>query len=274
MNLEEATKEYNKYLDKYTEYVEIIRQRSDKSKLQYLSELRGISVEQLEEEGIFYIGNMAEMLIPSYINNLEQFGVISNTNHKPIFSDRWIFPIKTVDGRVQNLVGYSREAKERYVYGTGAYYRRNEVMYGLENMGLAYELGYAIYVEGITDTVSIRDIGYKNCFGACGTRASEIKMTQFNRCRYGLIRIHDRDRAGDLTREHWKTNRYLTLNIPLIYKDADETINPRDINGNIDLEKIEDNRAWFKEYLDSCIDWITQKEHRGAVCSTIEATMI
>ena len=274
MGLTEATKEYNKYLDAYTDYVKILQDRSDKSKLQDLSELRGISVKQLEEEGIFYIGDMAEMLIPTHLKNLEEFGVISNTNHKPIFHERWVFPIKTVDGRVQNLVGYSTEAKERYVYGTGDYYRRNDVMYGLENMELAYELGYAIYVEGITDAISIRELGYKNCFAACGTRASEVKMSQINRCRYGLIRIHDRDKAGDLTRKHWVTNRYVTLNIPLIYKDADETINPRDINGNIDLEKAKENREWFKSYLDSCIGWITQREHRGSKCATIEATMI
>ena len=274
MGLTEATKEYNQYLDGFTDYVEILRQRSDKSKLQVLSEMRGISVKQLEEEGVFYIGNMAEMLVPDYLNQLQKFGVISNTNHKPIFHERWVFPIRTVDGRVINLVGYSKEANERYVYGTGAYYRRNEVMYGLENMELAYELGYAIYVEGITDAVSIRDLGYKNCFAACGTRASEIKMKMFNRCKHGIIRIHDRDSAGDLTRRHWKTNRYVTLNIPLIYKDADETLHPRDINGNIDREKSAENIEWFRGYIDSCIEWLLQKEHRGHQCATIEATMM
>jgi len=270
----EVLKEYNDYLDNFTDYVNSLRSRSDKSKLQVLSDIRGISVKQLEEEGVFYIGDMVEMLLPNYLNKLKEFGVISNVNNKPIFHDRWVFPIKTVDGRVMNLVGYSPDSNERYIYGTGMYYRRNDVMYGLENLHLAYELGYAIYVEGITDAISIRDLGYKNTFAACGTRESEIKMKLLNRCRYGIIRIPDRDVAGDLTRKHWVTNRYVTLNVPMIYKDADETIHPKDASGKVDMEKSKENEEWFKRYLDGCIEWLLRQEHLGNKCATIEATMI
>ena len=272
--LNEVNKDYNDYLDSFTEYVNVLRQRSNKNMLKVLSDMRGISVQQLEEEGVFYIGDMVEMLLPNYLDKLEEFGVISTTNNKPIFHNRWVFPIKAVDGRVLSLVGYSNEARERYVYGTGKYYRRNDVMYGLENLHLAYELGYAIYVEGITDAVSIRDLGYKNTFAACGTRESKIKMNMLNRCRYGIVRIHDRDKAGDLTRKHWITNRYVTLNIPLIYKDADETIHPKTPSGQIDLEKSAENIQWFKSYLDGCIEWLLKQEHNGHKCATIEATMI
>ena len=37
MGLTEATKKYNKYLDAYTDYVKILQDRSDKSKLQDFS---------------------------------------------------------------------------------------------------------------------------------------------------------------------------------------------------------------------------------------------
>lgn len=274
MNIASALEEYNDHLDALTDYANIMRSLSNKDKLLELSNIRGISVQQLEEQGVFYIGNMAEMLVPTYIRRLNEFGVISNTNHKPIFSNRWIFPIKAVDGRVQNLVGYSRDANERYVYGTAKYYRRNEVLFGLENMQEAWRLGFAIITEGITDTVSIRDIGFKNTFATCGTRSSIIKMKLLNRCRYGMIRIPDRDAAGDLTRKHWKTNRYMTLNTPLIYKDADETLHPKNSDGGIDIEKSAENREWFTEYMQMCIGWIQEMEHNGHICPTIEATMI
>ena len=44
--------------------------------------------------GIFYIGEMAEMLLPEYIDKISEFGVISPTNNMPIFKGRWVIPIK------------------------------------------------------------------------------------------------------------------------------------------------------------------------------------
>ena len=274
MIITDAIQEYNEHLDAFTKYVSIMRDLSDKSKIVELSKLRGISVQQLEKQGIFYIGNMAEMLIPMFIKRLHEFGVISDTNNKPIFSDRWVFPIYTVDGRVQNLVGYSNTAKERYVYGTAKYYRRNDVLFGLENMEEAWRLGYAILTEGITDTISLRDAGYINTFAACGTRSSVIKMAMLNRCRHGIIRIPDRDAAGKLTLKHWITNRYLTFNTPFAYKDADETLHPKKEDGTIDLEKSAENLEWFRGYMDASINWILEKEHNGLKHPTIVATMM
>lgn len=50
--------------------------------------------------GIFYVGEMAEMLNPKYLDEVNSFGVISPTNNMPIFKNRWIIPIKTSDGLV------------------------------------------------------------------------------------------------------------------------------------------------------------------------------
>ena len=47
-------------------------------------------------------------------------------------------------------------------------------MYGLENLHLAYELGYAVYVEGITDAIRLRSLGILNTFANCGTHASPL----------------------------------------------------------------------------------------------------
>ncbi|MEM4385944.1 MAG: toprim domain-containing protein [Candidatus Anstonellales archaeon] len=205
-----------------TKYVDELRQRSDKSKLLELSSLRGFSMDIIEECGIFYIGNMAEMILTEYEDSLDDFGVISSVNGKPIFNNRYIIPIKNSLGLIQNLVGYSSVADERYIYANARYYRRRDTLWGLENIHLAYDLGYAILTEGITDAIRLRDLGYKNTFAMCGTHKSDFIIRQLNRCRYGIIRIPDRDRAGQKALKGWEFNKAITIYPYIRYKDIDE----------------------------------------------------
>lgn len=254
--------EMHKYTDYITDYVNEISARAGDRRLAYLSELRGIPLESIKEAGIFYIGDATEMLIPKYFNYIEDFGVISPTNRKPIFHNRFVFPIKDTNGKVLNLVGYSNEADERYVYGTARYYRRRETMYGLENLNYAYDLGYAILTEGITDTLRVRSLGYKNTFANCGTHSSKFIMKQLNRCKNGVIKIPDRDAAGLRAAKKWNCNRGITLNVFIKYKDIDEM-----------CKDSKDNIEWVKEYLDICIDWIKSSEHRGYSAQSQVVTM-
>lgn len=262
MNFNDALMDKTLYLNKYTEYVKCLYENSNKDKIREFSELRKIDLKAIENAGIFYIDNQAAMVIMDFYNYLKSFGVISNTNNKPIFHDRWVIPIKNTDGKVLNLVGYSNQAAERYIYATGQYYMRNETLWGLENLDIAYELGYAIITEGITDALHIRSVGYPNTYGMCGTGKGIHKLRQLNRLKYGIIRITDRDYPGERTKSLWITNRYLTLNTPVKYKDSDETL------------KHEENIEWFKQYLDLSIEWITNKENKGFSTDTLEVTMI
>lgn len=259
-----SIKTLNEFLDEFTEYTDILVSRSNSSKLEELSRIRGISLETLKKHKIFWVGNMVELLVPEYLGSLSDFGLISSVDNKPIYHDRWIIPIMDEKGRTINFVGYTNQKDERYVYGTSVYYDRTDTLYGLEQMKLAYDLGYAIVTEGITDTLSIRALGFMNTFAMCGTRPSEYKMKQLNRLRHGVIFIHDRDKAGDKTRRHWITNRYFRFNTPLKYKDADETLHDPEQN----------NEAWFKECMNMAIDWIKQQEHNGNTCLCLEQTMV
>lgn len=254
----------NERLDRYTEYVQFLKSRTDREQLEKLSSLRGFTPELIDKHDIFWIGRMQELLVPDFLDDIQHFGIISPTNNKPIYHDRWIIPIKDTNGKVQNLVGYSNVEDERYVYGTGTYYSRKDTLYGLENYDLAYELGWCIVTEGITDTLSIRQLGYPNTFSMCGTMRSEKKMEMLNRLRHGVIFIPDRDKAGDNTRNHWKVNRYFIFHTPIKYKDADETLN----------EKEYDTKEWFKECMDIAIDWIRSDEHNGRQCPYREETML
>lgn len=252
-----------KYEQLLTTYVTELQNRGNKEKLKEFAELRGFKLETVENAGIFYIGEMAEMLLPSYIDVIQHLGVISETNYKPIFRNRWVIPIKNENGLVRNLVGYSPSADERYIYGTSKYYRRRETLYGLENIQLAYNMGYAILTEGITDTIRLRDLGYPNSFAMCGTWKSDFIIKQLNRCRHGVIRIPDRDDAGLRALKGWNYNRHITIMINLQYKDIDEM-----------CRQGEENQEWVKSYIDDCINWIISDEHNGEKCLCETVTVL
>ena len=219
----------DKYTDELTQYTELLRSRSDKSKLGVYAMQRGIGEKFVESFGIFYIGRATEMLLPRYLDKLEDFGLISKANNRPIFNERYIMPIYDVDGRVLNLVGYSKESKERYIYGTAKYYMRRDTLYGLESLESAYSKGYAILTEGITDCQRLRSLGYKNSFAMCGTHRSEYIRQQLSRCRYGVIEIPDRDIAGLKAKRSWKYSRSVTIYIKRGYKDIDEMLRTREM---------------------------------------------
>ena len=260
-NTAEALKIKENYEDMLTDYVSILKGRSDKNKIKELADMRNIPIEAFEEADTFFIGEMGEMLLPNYLKELKTFGVISNTNNKPIFHNRWVFPIKTVSGKVQNLVGYSNAADERYIYGTSKYYRRRDTLYGLENMELAYKLGWAVLTEGITDTIRIRSLGIKNTFANCGTHASLQILTQLNRLRNGIIKIPDRDVAGREANKGWKVNRSITIQPFLKYKDIDEML------------REDENIDWFLDYFNECVRIIESIEHNGLAMPSMEVTI-
>lgn len=264
MTYQEALSEKEQYTKRFTEYVDELRARSNRAKLEEFSEVRKFSMKTIEDTGIFYIGDAVEMMLPRFMSELDSFGVISKTNRKPIFHNRYIIPIKDTSGRILNLVGYSKDADERYVYGTARYYRRREDMWGLEKLHTAYEKGYALLTEGITDAIAVRNLGedFDVTFANCGTHGSSRIVRQLNRCRYGIVRLPDRDKAGQRAVKKWECNRYITLNTFIQFKDVDEMI-----------KVAENGSEWVKSYLDECIDWIKKKEHMGYPSEKVDVTM-
>lgn len=255
-------KERHEFHQRFTEYVEAMRGRASQAKLKELAEFREFPLELLEQLGVFWVGDMAEMLLPEYLGSIKDFGIVSETNNKPIFHERWAIPIRDTNGLVQNLVGYSPNFDERYIYGTGKYYSRPDTLWGLESLELAYEKGYAVLTEGITDAIRLRSLGIDNAFGRCGTLQSELVMRQLSRCRYGVIFIHDRDDAGDKTRKHWKATKFIRLNTYVAYKDSDEMLRDK---GNLE---------WFMSYFNEAVRRLTETPHLGVKCELECLTMV
>lgn len=214
---------YEKFQSRFNNYIKELQARSyDKypDKLKELSELRKIPVEVFEDAGVFFIEHGMELLNPSYLDAVEDFGVISPANNMPIYNGRWVFPIKDMKGNIINHVGYRPDMNERYVYGTAKYYSRLNDLYGMEYFPLAIQEGYAIVTEGITDALAFRGLGYKNSFAWCGVRESKYKNLILNRLPYGIIKVPDNDEAGQRTIKRWDFNRSFLIRTPNGFKDT------------------------------------------------------
>ena len=265
MGVSEQLQEYETFTLQFEEYLRQLQENqwmNHPEKLQELATMRKLPLEELQRAGIFYICNQAEMLIPDYLDQVVSFGVISPTNNAPIYNHRWVMPIRSWDGKILNLVGYAPDKDERYIYGTARYYRRTDTPYGLENLHLAYEMGYALYTEGITDALRLRSLGYRNSFGNCGTHSSKTVITMLNRCKHGVIVIPDRDAPGRKAESKWDFRNKITLQTFIKYKDIDEMCR-ENIN---DLE-------WVTGYINSAIELLIKDSESGVQDQAREYTM-
>ena len=220
-----------------TDYVEDIRSRSKQYKIRDFAVKRKFKEETLNNSGIFFIDKMAELVVPKYFDLLKNFGVISETNSKPIYNDRYVIPFYGMDKKVMGLVGYTWEAKERYVYATTQYFERNDAIYGLENIEQIIKDNYVIVVEGLTDRLRLIELGFKNVLCTAGAHKSLFMMQIFNMID-NVIFIPDRDTAGDGTIKYWKTNKYCRLLIPFCYKDLDEFATSSEENAGLLVQYI------------------------------------
>ena len=251
MTVEEIVQDRYNFRKKFTEYVNTLYKLSNKEMQEEFARIRQIPINSIKENDIFWVGNSAELMIPEYIGLLEKFGLVSEANNKPIFNNRWIIPIKDKDNLVQALVGYSNVSDNKYVYSTTDYYLRGDSLYGEEQLEQTMKDGYAVLVEGITDAIHVRSLGFNNIYANCGSRKGTVNFLRLNRLKHGLIRICDRDRAGDGTKKRWITDRYIDLVTPPQFKDSDEVLK------NVEYKEI------FREYLEECIRIIKDNEFKG-----------
>ena len=251
MTVEDIVADRYNFRKKFTEYVNTLYKLSNEEMQEEFARIRQIPINSIKENDIFWVGNSAELMIPEYIGLLEKFGLVSEANNKPIFSNRWVIPIKDKDNLVQALVGYSNVSENKYVYSTTDYYLRGDSLYGEEQLEQTMKDGYAVLVEGITDAIHVRSLGFNNIYANCGSRKGTVNFLRLNRLKHGLIRICDRDKAGDGTKNRWITDRYIDLVTPPQFKDSDEVLK------NVEYKEI------FREYLEECIRIIKDNDLKG-----------
>lgn len=240
-----------RYRKALTDYVETLQNNAGDNMLRELAEIRNFKLDTIKKAGIFYIDDPAEMIVPEYIDQIREFGVIA-MNNRPMFTQRYVIPIYDANGLVMSLVGYKYGVNEKYMYPNTKYFNRGDALYGLQDIDKCIEVGCTIVVEGLMDKIRVNELGFNNCIATCGADKSWERVLTFSglqRC----IFIPDRDRAGMLTKSHWKCDTMARLLLPCQFKDIDEFARQNN-----------STESFCKDLLSSSIEYITGSMSRGS----------
>lgn len=251
------------FRETFTKYVASLQHRSAQLYMDKMNEyatMRKFSLDTVLKAGIFYIDRNAEMLVPEYLDNIEDFGIIAAGNKKPIYTERWVIPMKDQYGMVIGLVGWTYDSDAKYVFSDTKYFKRSEDVFGIDKTDEILAKDELIVVEGVADAIRIRDMGFDTVIATNGTSNSWYRAFIFNMAN-NVIFIPDRDRAGLETNNHWKSHKAIRLLIPptdvtgkKAYKDVDEYV-----------KDSEDNQAYCIEVIQSCFDTLRTKMSSGVV---------
>lgn len=198
----------------------------------------------LMEVGVTHIYNILDMCIVTRVTDYETHKLwgLYNETGKPIFYERYIVPIRDIQGQVTALVGYYPDNR-KYVTTSTYGFRKSMQFFNAECYKAYIEqkntLGgckYVILVEGIYDTLAVRSLGL-NVLGNMGLPLSRYKVQQLRRYAT-VVAIPDGDAAGkDMIPHftHLKRSKSWNIENPHSYvrlkldtvgvKDLDDLIN-------------------------------------------------
>jgi DNA primase len=128
---------------------------------------------------------------------------LSNARGADYFTQRLMFPLADARGRV---VGFqARRLREddplrgKYVNSPeGDLFRKSDLLYGLHlsRTAIARE-GRAVVVEGNTDVIALRQIGFEPVVASMGTALTEGHLKELRRLTNRLVLCFDGDAAGE-----------------------------------------------------------------------------
>ena len=204
-----------------------------------------IMEQTLKDIGVFRCSSISDisLLFPEVTNErLQQFGLLTE-NGDYLLTDRYVLPIKDIQGDIVALVGWHPLGGSRkYITTPTIGFSRDTTFFNFDD---AYRLsmekfnGVVYLLEGIFDTLALRAIGLP-AMGNQGLEMSAFKsnmLTRFNK----VIPIPDNDRSGKgvnpyLNKVSGKDAKFIwnipTDNVfavlPLGVKDTDDFVNDFD----------------------------------------------
>ena len=187
-----------------------------------LEEIRGVNNEELldrdfnlmKEEGMFYVPN-DEYMKEYFGGSVTEpgLGVYDRTGEYCMLYKRLVLPLRTLEGKVLGLCGYSNGNDEdernfvKYLYPPKRVWNKDRWMYTTgEQFKKAIEEGYVFIVDGLFDQLRLRAEGY-NAVSLGGTLLTDWHKIYLGFVKYKIV-LPDNDDAGNrLVRE---CKRHLT----------------------------------------------------------------
>ena len=181
----------------------------------FLAEFRGLPQEYIDKSKIFYVEG--KEYIENFVTDESSANMMGlSWNGDNIFRERFIIPIRDMEGKVCGLVGYDAEHDIKYLFSMPAYFSKETSLYNLENFKACVERGFVIYEEGFFDSIRLSSIGFDNNLAGMGTMMFPYHKRVLGRIPLKIL-IPDADEAGKLAKKYWKgvTGKVAILNIEI-----------------------------------------------------------
>ncbi|MCX5774048.1 MAG: DNA primase [Fusobacteria bacterium] len=224
---------------------------------------RGLSEESIEKNYLGYApdsweGLSSEMLQAGYlVEELIELGLVSEGKEGKIFDffrNRAIFPILNEANRVAGFGGRAVDGNSvKYINSIESnIFKKNQLLYGLIKKGeFIKKRDFVIVTEGYMDTLSLHQLGLKNCVASLGTAFTKEHLKMISKYTKNVVIGFDMDLAGEVASEQlsilFKKAGFNIKRLKLLdAKDPDEYI--KKFGKNAFVERLKDSQEVF-DYL-------------------------
>ncbi len=167
---------------------------------------RGLTKEMIEQFQLGFTPNEGDGLVKAATNagfkleKLQEIG-LANKFGKDFFSNRIMFPIKNLRGRVAGFAGRIIEKNlkaPKYINSIESLiYNKRDILYGaFDSKQSIRQNDMCILVEGYTDVIGLHQFGISNVVATSGTSLTDEQINVIKRLTNNLLFLFDGDKAG------------------------------------------------------------------------------
>lgn len=183
-------KESRKVLNELVAFCKALPYQEEQT--QFFANLRKVKPETLKSlDGFFITEETPVSWIPEKFHH-DSYGFVEGS--RLIYSGRFVYPIKDIDGDVAGFTGYDKFEEPKYLDSKNYGYKAKQTMlYGMESI---YDEDYIVVVEGPACRVYLKEVGI-NAASLLGSYMSPYVIEILKRFGRRCIIIPDADDAGN-----------------------------------------------------------------------------
>jgi DNA primase len=218
----------------------LLKQKTDKKALDYLTKERKLTEETIRDFKIGYAPDSWDTLYRFLnskkikIEDMVNAGVIikraSGSGYVDKFRGRIVFPLIGVDGRIVGFTGRTLFDREPKYLNTGdsPVFHKSFFLYGLDKSRVTLKKEGAVFVEGQMDLISAYQNGVTNVVCVSGTALTDSQLVMLSRYTEDITFCFDSDFAGveaSYRAIEMAGNRNFNVKVAVLpdeYKDIDD----------------------------------------------------
>lgn len=180
--------------------------------LDYLSDFRQMNKEILRQANVFYVEDKNEInFLTGYDEDTQYYLGFLSKNVS--YEGRFVFPMRNGFGELNGWIGYDSDSTSKYMVGLLGVGDKKKLMYGIDDIDLAFEEDTIIVNEGLFERLRLKEIGLNVGVSLLGKKMSKWHKQYLNRFK-NVILIPDGDIEGQDMINQWREG--LTSNVCVI----------------------------------------------------------